>query len=266
MFYDEAGHRVATQYLLSVLERRTCRRRSCCTIASTTRGCRAIRRKGSRPASSFSPAGSGTCGRSATAWRWRIRARRSIAARLGRLADGRRQRRGRATVASAKSCNVKILIDDNNVTISGHPQRVHGRLRPHAHARRLRAADRNRAGRRHRRRCTPGCAARSATTTRTALVIKRKMAPGIEGAEGHPHAHEVLKAEVAIKYLEQARPTRKARSRCSRPPSRTRARCTYKGSSGVGKNRDDFGKIINEILDGMSESIASRACASSTTT
>src|SRR4029077_11732891 len=27
----------------------------------------------------------------------------------------------------------------------------------------------------------------------------------------------------------------------------------YKGSSGVGKNRDDFGKIINEILDGMSE-------------
>ena len=27
----------------------------------------------------------------------------------------------------------------------------------------------------------------------------------------------------------------------------------YKGSSGVGKNRDDFGKNINEILDGMSE-------------
>jgi transketolase C-terminal domain/subunit len=28
---------------------------------------------------------------------------------------------------------------------------------------------------------------------------------------------------------------------------------TFKGSSGVGKNRDDFGKIINGILDGMSE-------------
>jgi len=35
-----------------------------------------------------------------------------------------------------------------------------------------------------------------------AVVIKRKMAPGIEGAEGSPHAHEVLKPEVAIKYLE----------------------------------------------------------------
>jgi transketolase C-terminal domain/subunit len=28
---------------------------------------------------------------------------------------------------------------------------------------------------------------------------------------------------------------------------------TFKGSSGAGKNRDDFGKIINGILDGMSE-------------
>ena len=28
------------------------------------------------------------------------------------------------------------------------------------------------------------------------------MAPGIAGAEGSPHAHEVLKAETAIRYLE----------------------------------------------------------------
>src|SRR5277367_5528300 len=28
---------------------------------------------------------------------------------------------------------------------------------------------------------------------------------------------------------------------------------TYKGSSGVGKNRDDFGKIINAILDTIPE-------------
>ena len=56
-----------------------------------------------------------------------------------------------------------------------------------------------------------------------ALVIKRPMAPGIEGAEGSPHAHEVLKAEIAIKYLEK-RGARRRPSRCSRPPSRTRAR------------------------------------------
>ena len=28
---------------------------------------------------------------------------------------------------------------------------------------------------------------------------------------------------------------------------------TFKGSSGVGKNRDDFGKIVNEMLAGMTE-------------
>ena len=41
---------------------------------------------------------------------------------------------------------------------------------------------------------------------RAGLVVGqflRLPAPGIEGAEGHPHAHEVLKPEIAIKYLEQ---------------------------------------------------------------
>jgi len=36
-------------------------------------------------------------------------------------------------------------------------------------------------------------------------------------------------------------------------PKHDKSPLTYKGSSGAGKNRDDFGKIINEILDGMSE-------------
>ena len=85
-----------------------------------------------------------------------------------------------------------------------------------------------------------------------ALVIKRPMAPGIEGAEGSPHAHEVLKAEIAIKYLEKRGGYEKAIEmlKAAKPD---KSPLTYKGSSGVGKNRDDFGKIINEILDGMSE-------------
>jgi len=43
IFFDEAGHRVATQYLLSVLHGR-CRPRSCCTIASTLASFPVIRR------------------------------------------------------------------------------------------------------------------------------------------------------------------------------------------------------------------------------
>ena len=79
------------------------------------------------------------------------------------------------------------------------------------------------------------------------LVIKRKMAPGIEGAEGSPHAHEVLKAETAIKYLEKRGHAAAIELLKNAKPSKNPL--TYKGSSGAGKNRDDFGKIVNEVLD-----------------
>ncbi len=45
IFYDEAGHRVATQYLLCVLEWRDAGARSCCTIGSSTAACPAIPRR-----------------------------------------------------------------------------------------------------------------------------------------------------------------------------------------------------------------------------
>jgi transketolase C-terminal domain/subunit len=82
------------------------------------------------------------------------------------------------------------------------------------------------------------------------LVIKRKMAPGIVGAEGSPHAHEVLKVEVAAAYLEgRGQHEAVAMLRAAKPE---KSPLTFAGSSGVGKNRDDFGKILNEILDGLS--------------
>jgi transketolase C-terminal domain/subunit len=84
-----------------------------------------------------------------------------------------------------------------------------------------------------------------------ALVIKRPMAPGIKGAEGSPHAHEVLKAETAIAYLEgRGYESAVTMLKAAKPE---KSPLTFKGSSGIGKNRDDFGKIINEILDGMTE-------------
>jgi len=78
------------------------------------------------------------------------------------------------------------------------------------------------------------------------------MAPGIQGAEGSPHAHEVLKTETAIQYLENRGGYDRAIDmlKAAKPEKMS---LTFKGSSGVGKNRDDFGKIVNEILDGMSE-------------
>ena len=83
-----------------------------------------------------------------------------------------------------------------------------------------------------------------------ALIIKRPMAPGIAGAEGSPHAHEVLKADTAIKYLQQ-RGGYDAAIALINAAVADKSPLTFRGSSGVGKNRDDFGKIINGILDGM---------------
>jgi transketolase C-terminal domain/subunit len=84
------------------------------------------------------------------------------------------------------------------------------------------------------------------------LVIKRKMAPGIAGAEGSPHAHEVLKTDIAVAYLESRGGYSQAIDllRAAKPD---KSPLTYRGSSGQGKNRDNFGKIINELLDEMSE-------------
>ncbi len=78
------------------------------------------------------------------------------------------------------------------------------------------------------------------------------MAPGIQGAEGSPSAHEVLKAATAIQYLESRGGYDRAVEmlKAAKPDKNP---LTFKGSSGVGKNRDDFGKIFNGILDGMTE-------------
>jgi transketolase C-terminal domain/subunit len=83
-----------------------------------------------------------------------------------------------------------------------------------------------------------------------ALIIKRAMAPGIDGAEGSPKAHEVLEREIALQYLEK-RGGYAAAIEMLQAAQPDKSPLTFKGSSGVGKNRDDFGKIINEILDGM---------------
>jgi transketolase C-terminal domain/subunit len=78
------------------------------------------------------------------------------------------------------------------------------------------------------------------------------MAPGIEGAQGTPGAHEVLKADVAIRHLERRGGHERAIEmlKAAKPG---KSPLTFRGSSGAGKNRDDFGKIICSLLDEMSE-------------
>ncbi len=247
VFYDEAGHRVATQYLLSVLDghmpaERLLHYRE---FSSGLPG---------HPEKSVTPGVEFSSGRLGHLWAFCngvAMANPGKAVVLlgsdGSQMEGDDAEAARLTVA--QQLNLKVLVDDNNVTIAGHPQEY------------LPGYDLSRTlnGYGISAETTMGedldalyvdlCRAFSDTRPH-ALVIKRPMAPGIAGAEGSPHAHEVLKADTAIQYLQQ-RGGYDAAIALIKAAVPDKSPLSLRGSSGVGKNRDDFGKIINGILDGM---------------
>ncbi|MBN8614311.1 MAG: transketolase [Deltaproteobacteria bacterium] len=245
-FYDEAGHRVATQYLLSVLDghmpaERLLHYRE---FESGLPG---------HPEKHFTPGVEFSSGRLGHMWPFvngvALAQPGKAVVMLG--SDGS-QMEGNdaeaARLAVGLGLNVKILVDDNDVTIAGHPREYmpgfdvvktlagHGLPTETADGESLDELF--------------GALQRAfAAEGPRAVVIRRKIAPGVVGAEGNPHAHEVLKTEVAIKYLEPRHPAAVEILRAAKPD---KSPLTFEGSSGVGKNRDDFGKIVNELLDAMS--------------
>ena len=248
-FYDEAGHRVATQYLLSVLNGHM--------PAEKLLHYREFNQAlPGHPEKLLTPGVDFSSGRLGHMWAFcngvaLANPGKSVVL-LG--SDGSQMEGDNAEAARlsvGQQLSVKVLIDDNNVTISGHPQEYmvgydltrtlsgYGLLTDTVLGEDLDALF--------------TAVARIFSDDRPhGLVIKRPMAPGIAHAEGSPHAHEVLKADVAIAYLESRGGYAKAIDliRAAKPE---KSPLTYRGSSGQGKNRDDFGKIINELLDGMPE-------------
>jgi transketolase len=249
IFYDEAGHRVATQYLLSVLNG-AMPAEKLLHYREFDSGLPGHPEKLLTPGVEFS---SGRLGHMWAFCNGVALANPGKAVILlgsdGSQMEGDNAEAARLTVG--KQLNIKVLIDDNNVTIAGHPQDYmmgydlsrtlsgYGLITETTMGEDLDALyiDLCRAFR---------------DPVPHGLVIKRLMAPGIQGAEGSPHAHEVLKPETAIKYLESRGGYERAIEmlKAAKPD---KSPLTFKGSSGVGKNRDDFGKIVNGILDGMSE-------------
>ena len=254
VFYDEAGHRVATQYLLSVLNGAMPAERLL-HYREYDQGLPGHPEKLLTPGVEFSS------GRLGHMWAF---ANGVAMANPGKsvvvLGSDGSQMEGdnaeAARLAVGKQLNVKVLIDDNNVTISGHPQTYMSGY----------DLTRTMAGYGYLADTTMGedvdalyvalCKVFSNPQPH-GLIIKREMAPGIVGAEGSPHAHEVLKVDVAVKYLEQraanAKDGYKAAIEMLKTAKADKSPMTYKGSTGAGNLRDNFGKIVNEILDGMSE-------------
>jgi len=152
-----------------------------------------------------------------------------------------------ARIAAANQLNVKLFIDDNDVTIAGKPSEYlkgynvgqtlkgHGIDYVDVNGEDLEAVYK---------------ALRKAVTTEGpfALVLKRPMCPGIEGVEGSTHGHDALAKAKAVKYFEK-RGLQAAAARLEAQGKITDPYPKYLGSGAFEAPRQAFGGSVNAILD-----------------
>ncbi len=247
-YFDEAGHRVAIQYLMSVLNGEM--------DAEKLLHYREFDSKlPGHPERDFTPGVKFSSGRLGHMWPF---VNGVAMANPGKCvfmfgSDGS-QMEGNdaeaARLAVAQGLNVKLVIDDNDVTIADHPSNymkgyaVSKTLAGHGLA--ICEGDGEDLSALYRRMC-------KAVTTDgpIALINDRKMAVGIEGLEGSCHGHDVIKVATAITYL-----TEKGHNGAVdylKNVTKSSRSYDYLGSEGSGKNRDLFGKIVVDLLSGLSE-------------
>jgi transketolase len=246
--FDEAGHRVAIQYLLSVL-------RGHMPAERLLRYREAGARLPGHPERGLTEGVEFSSGRLGHLWPYvNGVAMANPGKKVVLFGSDGSQMEGNdaeaARLAVAHALEVKLVIDDNDVTISGHPSQyltgfdVGRTLAGHGlpvdtgdgedlaslYARIVRAL---------------------ATKGPVALVNKRKMAPGLQGLEGSNKAHDVVKASLALEYL-KARGHEAAVSylQAVKAPKRPTA---YRGigPGEWGKNRETFGTALCEVLAGL---------------
>ena len=249
-YFDEAGHRVAIQYLMSVLNGHMPAEKLL-HYREGHAGLPGHPERGLTPGVTFSS------GRLGHMWPF---CNGVALANPGKAvvmfgSDGS-QMEGNdaeaARLAVAQKINVKLFLDDNDVTISGHPTHYlpgydldetlngHGLKVLHGDGEDI-----------------DGLYERFVQALNTegpiAVINRRKMAVGIEGWEGEFEAHDVIKPDLAIAHLEKRGGYEEAVNylkEIEKPKHTTE----YLGSSKeVDSNRNAFGKTVNAILDAMSE-------------
>lgn len=154
-----------------------------------------------------------------------------------------------ARYAVARDLNVKLIIDDNDVTIAGHPSEymkgydVEKTLLGHG-------VETNTGDGEDLAVLYSRIQKALAAKGPVALVNKRLMAVGVEGIEGSPKGHDVIAVNLALDYLKEK--GHDAAVQCLENFEVTKEKVTYLGSTPeMGKVRDDFGKVVSEILDGI---------------
>jgi transketolase len=245
IFFDEAGHRVATQYLMSALngdikaEQLSGYRRGHAHLPG-------------HPELGCTPGVKFSSGRLGHMWPFvngvAMANKDKTAFCLG--SDGS-QMEGNdaeaARLAVALNLNVNLIIDDNNVTIAGHPDDY---MRGYSVAQTLRGHGLSVLAANGECLDSLYAAIRTAVTSEGpfAVVVDRKMAPGIPGLEGECHGHDSIALKHAYPYLESRGYTEavnqlKAVTKTKDPYGE------YKGSGKRDANRKMFGEAISNVLD-----------------
>jgi transketolase len=247
--FDEAGHRVAIQYVLSVLHGHMPAERLCHYREFDAK-------LPGHPERDFTPGIAFTSGRLGHLWPYVNGVAMAHPDKVIFLfgSDGAQQEGDDAEAARfavARKLNIKLAIDDNNVTIAGHPSQyltgydVSKTLAGHGlqvdigdgedldalYSRMQKAAT------------TPGP---------VALINRRKMAPGVKGIEGTPKGHDAIKVDLAIDYLKDRgyNDAVAALKSISKPKSSV----SYLGSSkDKSRNRSLFGDFICQLLAQMTD-------------
>ncbi|BAY93246.1 MULTISPECIES: transketolase C-terminal domain-containing protein [unclassified Tolypothrix] len=249
IFFDEAGHRVATQYLMSTLHGDLPAERLLQYRAAHSH-------LPGHPELGFTPGVKFSSGRLGHVWPY---VNGVAMANPGKVvfclgSDGSQQEGNdaeAARLAVAQHLNVKLIIDDNDVTIAGHPSKylpgftVAKTLE--GHGLKVLQGDGEDLDDLYSRLCeavnTPGA---------IAVINKRPMCPGIAGLEGSTHGHDVISVDLAIKYLESRGQT--AAVDYLKNIEKPKQTYTFIGSSDKwGANRNVFGEAVVNVLSRMSE-------------
>jgi transketolase N-terminal domain/subunit len=196
--YDESGHRVATQYLLSALHGHM-------PFEHLLHYREANSKLPGHPELGLTPGIKFSSGRLGHLWSFlngvAIAHPSKTVFMLG--SDGSQQEGDddeAARFAVAQKLNVKLILDDNDVTIAGHPS-VYLKGYHMAKALKGHGLEVFEANGEDVEELYASISSAIAYKGPAAAIAHRKMAPGITGLEGLCHAHDVISVKDATKYL-----------------------------------------------------------------
>jgi len=247
VFFDEAGHRVALQYIMAVLNSHA--------DVSTLLHYREFQKElYGHPERDDERGIFFSSGRLGHLWSHVNGVAEALRDKVLVLfgSDGSQQEGDDAEAARyavSRKLNVKLLIDDNDVTIAGHPSSYMQGFDIAAtlggHGLQVNSGDGEDIDELYSR-----IRQSLITDGPVALVNKRKMAVGVAGIEGLPKGHDVIPVDMAISYLEQ-RGHRQA-VELLKTTEKPKNGGQYLGSTEEkAKCRDEFGKVLCDIIGSL---------------